>query len=262
MSELVRPVAFVTGSSRGIGRACAVSLAQEGFNLVIHGRSSNETSQRLESLSRELSDMGAETLILQGEISDRSFREHAFDEIRARFNRLDCMVNNAGTASLRRGDLLEVKEDSYDHCQDVNTKAMFFMCQQAALMMLKQEPIKNFALSIINITSCSAGILSVSRGDYCISKAAASMVSRLFALRLAKTAVRVFEIRPGIIETDMTSVVSEKYTNLIANGLVPEGRWGVPDDIAKSVVAIALGSMPFTVGQIINVDGGLYLHNF
>ena len=259
-----KPVAFISGSSnpRGIGKACAKALALAGFDIIIHGLETKNNLENLISIKEELKEIGSEVYIAQGSITQKSFRDNIFLDIISRFGRLDCVVNNAGTASLRRGDLLDVLEDSFDHCIDVNTKALFFMCQNAAKVLLKQKPLENYPLCIINITSCSAVILSTSRGDYCISKAAASMVTQLFALRLANTNVKVFEIRPGIIQTDMTLPVKDKYDDLISNGLVPENRWGIPDDIAKAVVAMATGQIPYTVGQIFNIDGGLNIRSF
>ena len=260
--EIHSPVAFVSGSSRGIGRAIAIDLAKAGFDVVIHGRNSEKTTCHLKSLEQEINKLGRDVLIVQGSIDDAQFRNSLIENIFNRFSRLDCVVNNAGTASLRRGDLLDLQEDSYDHCLNINAKAMFFMCQNAAKAMLSENPLEDIPLTIINVTSCSSVILSPSRGDYCISKAAASMISQLFALRLAETPIRVFEIRPGIIKTDMTSVVSEKYDRLIASGLVPEKRWGKPEDISSAVTTLALGKFPYTVGQVINIDGGLYIRNF
>lgn len=262
MVERFKPVAFVSGSSRGIGRACAVALAKAGFNVAIHGRDSESSFEKLSVLKKEIVDCGTDSLIVQGSVNDKKFRDSVLEKIISKFGRLDCVVNNAGTAPLKRGDLLDASEESFDYCIDINTKALFFMCQNAAKVLLNQTPLANYPLCIINITSCSAFILSTSRGDYCMSKAAASMASQLFALRLADSPVRVFEIRPGIIKTDMTKPVQEKYDDLISHGLVPEKRWGIPEDIAKSVVAMATGQMPYTVGQILNIDGGLNIRNF
>lgn len=264
MEGSIKPVAFVSGSSspRGIGKACAKALALAGFNIVIHDLESKNNADNLFFIKKELEELGAEVFIVQGSVTQKLFRDTLFKKIISKFGRIDCVVNNAGTASLRRGDLLDVLEDSFDHCLDINTKALFFMCQNAAKELLKQKPLENYPLCIINITSCSASILSPSRGDYCVSKAAASMVSQLFALRLANTNIKVFEIRPGIIQTDMTLPVKDKYDNLIENGLVPENRWGIPNDVAKAVRAMATGQIPYTVGQIFHIDGGLNIRSF
>lgn len=257
-------VAFITGSSRGIGYECAKQLAIAGFDVVIHGRESEKSTERLLACKKEIEQFNVKCEIVQGNIDNLDFINKALTLIKEKFGRLDLLVNNAGVAALRRGDLLEVKEDSYDYCLDINAKSLFFCCQAFANFMLGKASTlgEDYAPKIVNVTSCSAAILSPSRGEYCVSKAAASMVTQLFALRLAETPIKVYEIRPGIIKTDMTSVVEDKYTKLIGEGLVPERRWGLPQDIAKCIVGIAHEYMPYTVGQIINVDGGLNIRNF
>ncbi len=256
-------VAFVTGSSRGIGYECAKQLAQNGYNIVIHGRNSESSFERLKKIKKEIELLGSNCEIIQGNIDNLDFISQSLQFIKDKFGRLDLLVNNAGVAALRRGDLLDVMEDSYDYCLDINAKSLFFSCQTFAKYMLDlSAKLKEYSPKIINITSCSSHILSPSRGEYCVSKAAASMVTQLFALRLAATPIKVYEIRPGIIKTDMTSVVEEKYNTLIRNGLVPEKRWGLPFDIAKCVIGITKNYVPYTVGQIINIDGGLNIRNF
>ena len=257
-----RPVALVTGSTRGIGKACALALARAGFHVAINGRDNEEGRARQQAMVAELEQFGIEALALPGDVSDLIIQQGMLDTVLQRWGRLDCLVNNAGTAAKQRGDLLEVTLDNYQYCQDVNTRAMFFFCQKAARAMLSQGELNNQHRSIINITSCSAHSLSISRGEYCVSKAAASMVTQLFALRLAEEGIGVYEIRPGIIETDMTSAVKPKYDQLIGGGLVPMKRWGQPTDIAVVVDALANGNLPFTVGQIIDVDGGLNKSHF
>lgn len=257
-----RPVALVTGSTRGIGKACALALARAGFHVAINGRDNEEGRARQQAMVAEIEQFGTEALALPGDVSELPLQQPMFDKVLARWGRLDCVVNNAGTAAKQRGDLLEVTPENYQHCQNVNTRAMFFFCQKAARAMLHQGEINHQHRSIINITSCSAHSLSISRGEYCVSKAAASMVTQLFALRLAQEGVGVYELRPGIIATDMTSGVKPKYDQLISDGLVPMKRWGQPDDIAVVVDALASGKLPFTVGQIIDVDGGLNKSHF
>ena len=252
-----RPVAFVTGSARGIGKQCVITLAQAGFNVAVNGRDNEEGRARQQALVEELAGYGAEAMACPGDVADLDSQQRLLDAIHKRWGRLDCLVNNAGTAAKQRGDLLDVAPDSYDHCQNINSRAMFFLCQKGAKRLLEQGEITGQHRAIINITSCSAQVLSISRGEYCISKAAASMVTQLFALRLAETGIGVYEIRPGIIDTDMTQTVKPKYDRLIADGLVPMKRWGQPADIASAVRALATGQMPFALGQIIDVDGGL-----
>ncbi|WP_312211953.1 3-ketoacyl-ACP reductase [Pseudescherichia sp.] len=262
MSHSQRPVALVTGSTRGIGKACAQALAQQGFNVAINGRDSEEGRARQQSMVAELQQFDIEALAVPGDVADLAVQQQMLDQVMAKWGRLDCVVNNAGTAAKQRGDLLEVTAENYDYCQEVNTRAMFFFCQRAARIMLQQGERDAHHRSIINITSCSAHSLSISRGEYCVSKAAASMVTQLFALRLAEEGIGVYEIRPGIIETDMTSTVKPKYDQLIGDGLVPMKRWGQPKDIATTVNALACGQLPFTVGQIIDIDGGLNKSHF
>ncbi|WP_434638492.1 3-ketoacyl-ACP reductase [Klebsiella sp. I138] len=257
-----RPVALVTGSTRGIGKACALALARAGFHVAINGRDNEEGRTRQQAMVAELEQFGIEAQALPGDVSELPLQQAMFDKVLARWGRLDCVVNNAGTAAKQRGDLLEVTPENYQYCLDVNTTAMFFFCQKAARAMLQQGEINQQHRSIINITSCSAHSLSISRGEYCVSKAAASMVTQLFALRLAEEGVGVYELRPGIIATDMTSAVKPKYDQLISDGLVPMKRWGQAEDVAAVVEALASGRLPFTVGQIIDVDGGLNKSHF
>lgn len=180
----------------------------------------------------------------------------------ARWQRIDCLINNAGVTVKKRGDLLEASPDSFDYCIDVNTKAVFFLSQTIARHMMKQGEIQGQHRSIINVTSCNVTVVSPSRGEYCISKAASSMVSKLFGLRLADEGIGVYEIRPGMIETSMTRPVKSRYDGMISDGFVPMRRWGQPDDIASTIICMAEGKMPYTVGQPVVIDGGLTLVTF
>lgn len=262
MEHSSRPVALVTGSTRGIGKSCAEALAKGGFNVAVNGRDNHQSRQRQRELVAELEHYGVQAMACPGDVADLATQQPLLDAVIQRWGRLDCLVNNAGTAALRRGDLLEVSLDSYEHCQNINSRSIFFLCQKAAKQMLAQGDKYGLHRSIINITSCSARILSVSRGEYCISKAAASMVTQLFALRLADEGIGVYEVRPGIIETDMTQAVKPQYDRQIADGLVPMKRWGQPLDIAQIINVMATGQLPFTVGQVIDVDGGLSRPHF
>lgn len=262
MQPSQRPVALVTGSTRGIGKACALALAAAGFNVAVNGRDTSEGRQRQQALVDELCQYGTDALALPGDVAELAVQQPMLEALYARWGRLDCLVNNAGTAAKQRGDLLEVTAENYQYCLDVNARAMFFFCQHAARLMLQQGQCGEQMRSIINITSCSASSLNISRGEYCVSKAAASMVTQLFALRLAQEGIGVYEIRPGIIDTDMTSGVKPKYDQLIGTGLVPMKRWGQPEDIASAVETLARGKLPFTVGQIIDIDGGLHHSHF
>jgi 3-oxoacyl-[acyl-carrier protein] reductase len=254
-SKTGRPVALVTGAARGIGRGCAVALARAGFDLVLCDREGEEER-------RLLGEVSAVAVTVHADVADITRHEALIGTAMERFGRLDCVVNNAGVGVLRRGDLLEVTPESYDRCQAVNTRAVFFLCQAAARAMLAQEAVEGQHRSIINITSSNAVAVSVARGEYCVSKAGASMVTRLFALRLAEQGIGVYEIRPGVIETAMTEPAKEFYDERIAQGLVPMGRWGYPADVAATAVAMAEGRLPYTVGQAISVDGGLIIPRF
>ncbi|MFZ6029989.1 MAG: 3-ketoacyl-ACP reductase [Chloroflexota bacterium] len=244
-------VALVTGGGRGIGRGIVLALAQAGWLVGINFRSglaaAEETLQLVEA-------GGGRGLLLQGDIADSGSRMHVLDTLLAQCGRIDLLVNNAGMAPRQRADLLAMSEDSYDEVMAVNLKGPFFLAQAVARQMLTQQ-----SGTIINIGSISAYVSSVNRGEYCISKAGMGMMTALFADRLAQDGIRVYEIRPGIIETDMTSGVHEKYARQIADGLTPIRRWGQPDDIARAVVALAGDSFPFSTGEIINVDGGFHL---
>ncbi|MFE8148714.1 3-ketoacyl-ACP reductase [Brenneria goodwinii] len=262
MTTTTRPVALITGSTRGIGRQCAIELAKQGFNVAINGRDTPDGLLRQQALVDLLGEYGAEAIACSGNVAQLEQHQPMLERILERWGRLDCLVNNAGTAAKQRGDLLDVSAENYQCCLDINAQAMFFLSQRAARIMLQQGELNGYHRSIINITSCSASILSINRAEYCVSKAAASMVTQLFALRLAEEGIGVYEVRPGIINTDMTRVVKPKYDRQIADGLVPMKRWGETQDVAQVVQTLAAGRLPFTVGQIINVDGGLNVPHF
>jgi NAD(P)-dependent dehydrogenase (short-subunit alcohol dehydrogenase family) len=251
-------VALVTGASRGIGRGIAVALAGRGWAVVINYRSNAEAAaETLQLVERA----GGRGLAAQADIAEATDRGRLVTETMSAFGRIDLLVNNAGMAPRQRMELLEVTEASYDEVMAVNLKGPFFLTQLVAKVMIElaragviQEP------KIINIGSISAYTSSVSRGEYCLSKAGLAMMTKLYADRLAPYGITVYELRPGIIATDMTSAVKEKYDRLIVEGLTPIRRWGEPDDVARAVAAIAEGYFPFSTGEVINVDGGFHLH--
>ena len=262
MSIAARPVAVVTGAARGIGRASAVALARAGFNAVINDFTGPDDRARLDSLAEELGRLGAESVTYPLDVGDLTGHAAFFDAAIARWGRLDCLMNNAGVSVLRRGDILDVDLESYEHNMRVNTRAVFFLCQRAARLMLAQGQIGPQHRSIINVTSSNVDAVSLSRSEYCVAKAASAMTTKLFALRLADAGIGVYEIRPGIIETEMTHPSKAKYDALIADGLVPMRRWGQPDDVASAVVCMATGRLPYTVGQPVMIDGGLTIPRF
>ena len=249
------PVALITGGSRGIGLGIAHSLAKAGFALAINGvRPESAVTETLASLSQH----GTQVIYCQGDVSKTEDRSRMIDQVRTHFGQLNVLVNNAGVAPRERKDLLEATEDSYDWVMDINLKGPYFLTQAAANWLVEQKQADpNFSASIINISSISATIASVNRGEYCLSKAAMSMMTQLYAARLGEFGIPVYEVRPGITATDMTAGVKEKYDRLIAEGLTIQPRWGYPEDVGKAVVALATGQFPYSTGQVIMVDGGL-----
>jgi 3-oxoacyl-[acyl-carrier protein] reductase len=256
-----RQVAIVTGALRGIGRACTLGLAQSGFNVLVNDRNHEGNEPAIEGLMGEIANHGGEGLFVSADVGDLRSHSMILGAASERWGRIDCLVNNAGVSSRQRGDLLQVESDSFDECFYINTRAVFFLSQAVARYMLEQEPLSGHR-SIVNITSSNAVAVSISRGEYCVSKAASSMTTKLFALRLAATGIGVYEVRPGIIETDMTRPAKVKYDQLIGEHLVPADRWGFPIDVASTVRCMAEGRLVYTVGQAITVDGGLIMPRF
>lgn len=245
-----KKVAFVTGSSRGIGRAVADLLYGNCYTVLYSGTK----TERPETLPPDRE-------YLPCDVSDRQQRNDCIRKIADKYGRLDLFVSNAGIAPLVRGDLLHMTEESFDRVMDTNLKGAFFICQAAANEMLseKKAPPQDYQPRIVIIGSISAYTSSVSRGEYCISKAGLSMVTQLLADRLAPEGIPVFEIRPGIIDTDMTKGVHAKYEELITDGLLPVRRFGRPEDVAKMVLACASGLLDYSAGQVLNADGGFSL---
>ena len=259
-----RAAAIVTGASRGIGKAIAKELASLGYDLVVNHfdftAEGKADESRAVQTQKEVKELGAECEVLRGDVSSAKDRSTLVALAKSRFGRCDMLVNNAGVAPLKRTDLLEATEESFDRVMGINLKGPYFLTQQAANWMIeqkKQHPDRVFR--IVNTGSISAYTSSPGRGEYCVSKAGITMMTKLYADRLAEYNIGVFEIRPGIIATDMTSVVKDKYDKLIAEGLTPIKRWGRPEDVAKAVGAIAQGRLDFSTGQVINVDGGFHL---
>ena len=257
-------VAIVTGASRGIGRAIAIELATLGYNLVVNHFDFTTEGKPDESnavqTQKNIRDLCAECEILRGDVSKAEDRGRLVDLARSTFGRCDMLVNNAGVAPLHRLDILEATEESFDRVLGINLKGPYFLTQLVANWMVEQrKQLPDRPFRIVNTGSISAYTSSPGRGEYCVSKAGISMMTRLYADRLAEYNIGVFEISPGIIATDMTSVVKDKYDKLIAEGLTPIKRWGQPEDVAKAVGAIAEGRLDFSTGQVINVDGGFHL---
>jgi NAD(P)-dependent dehydrogenase (short-subunit alcohol dehydrogenase family) len=250
-------VALVTGAGRGIGRGIALALTKRGWSVVINYRGNQDAA---EETLRIVAEGGGSGMIAQADISQAADRQRLVAETLDHFGRLDLLVNNAGIAPRQRLDILDVGEDSYDEVLAVNLKGPFFLTQLVARTMIDLLGAGMIAdPRIINISSISAYTSSPNRGEYCLSKAGMGMMTALFADRLAEYGIGVYEVRPGVIETDMTGPVKEKYDQMIADGFTPIQRWGQPDDVAKAVIAIADGMFPFSTGEVFNVDGGFHL---
>jgi NAD(P)-dependent dehydrogenase (short-subunit alcohol dehydrogenase family) len=250
-----KQVALVTGGSRGIGFGIAKHLASNGFDVAINGMRPEE--QILEAID-ELKSLGAEVLYVRGDIGSAESRVNMISAVKERFSKLNWLVNNAGVAPKVRLDLLETTEDSFNYVVGTNLAGAFFLSQLAARWLVEQKTADpDFKGGIINVSSISATVASVNRGEYCIAKAGLSMTTQLFAVRLGEYDLPVYEIRPGVTKTDMTAGVAEKYDKLIAEGLCVTPRWGFPDDIGKAVGALARGDFPYSTGQVVMVDGGL-----
>jgi NAD(P)-dependent dehydrogenase (short-subunit alcohol dehydrogenase family) len=255
------PVALVTGASRGLGRAIAVSCARAGCSVAIHFQGNQSAARETMRLCEAVADAGRRFGIIQGDVASGKDRLRLFEETLSAFGRLDALINNAGMAPRVRADITETSEESYDEVMAVNLKGPYFLSQLAARHWLKNPGQGRLpaGYKLIFITSVSADAASINRGEYCVSKAGLAMACQLWAARLAGDGVQVFDIRPGIMETDMTAAVKEKYDKLIAEGLVPQKRWGRPEDVGLAVEAILKGHFPFSTGEVITIDGGLHL---
>jgi len=254
----MKKTALITGAGRGIGFAIAEKLAAENFDLVI--MDIHEESVVSEALG-QLKAAGADPLYCRADVSSAADRAKMLAAVREKFGRLDVLVNNAGVAPRVRADLLEATEESYERVMKINLQGPYFLTQAVANWMIEQKRTDEiFNGCIINIASMSSSVASSSRGEYCVSKAGMSMMTRLFAVRLGEFEIPVYEIRPGIIKTDMTAAVTEKYDKLIfEEGILVQNRWGLPEDIARTAAMMARGDIAYSTGQIITVDGGFTL---
>jgi 3-oxoacyl-[acyl-carrier protein] reductase len=251
----MKKTALVTGGSRGIGLGIAKELAKAGFNLAINGVRDQESVQ---PVLHELKGFGIDVIYAQGDVSKPLERENILQKVIAEFGHLNVLVNNAGIAPKERKDILEASEESFEYVLDINLKGPYFLTQLFANHMVqKKKENAGFECCIINVSSVSATVASVNRGEYCISKAGIAMATKLWAARLGEYNIPVYEIQPGIIKTDMTSGVTEKYDKLFEAGLSIQKRWGLPDDIGKVAVSMASGMMPYSTGQVVLVDGGM-----
>jgi len=251
----MKSVALITGGSRGIGLGIATELAKVGFNLAINGlRDESFVADTLNGLKSH----GVEVIYVQGDVSLKNNRDRMINQIIAHYGQLNILVNNAGIAPHERKDILEATEESFDQVINVNLKGPYFLTQQVANHMIgikKKEP-SQFCC-IINVSSVSASVVSINRGEYCISKAGIAMATKLWAARLGEFDIPVYEIQPGVIHTDMTAGVQEKYDTLFQNGLAVQQRWGTAEDVGKVAASMCLGNMPYSTGQVVMVDGGM-----
>ena len=251
MTHTQRPVAIVTGARRGIGAAIAASLARSGFDVAITDLAEEGADETL----RAITAVGGQGHFVRSDIADLADHARVVDELLAWRDGIHCLVNNAGISAPKRGDLLDVTFEAFDQVLDVNLRGAFFFTQLVAKRMLAAP--SGGPKSVITISSVNAELASPDRGEYCISKAGLAMLTKLFALRLAADGIAVFEVRPGVIRTYMTQVAAEKYERRIADGLVPMGRWGTPQDVGEVVAGLASGRFAFATGSVVHVDGGL-----
>ena len=251
----MRNTALITGGSRGIGLGIATELAKARFNLVINGVRNQESVQ---PILDGLKMFGVEVIYAQGNISKQSDREKIFQTVISEFGQLNVLINNAGIAPRERKDILEATEDIFDEVLETNLKGPYFLTQLFANRMVQQKKENSdFWGCIINVSSVSASVASVNRGEYCISKAGIAMATKLWAARLGEFGIPVYEIQPGVIKTDMTAGVTEKYDRLFEQGISIQKRWGTPEDVGKVAAAMATGMLPYSTGQVVMVDGGM-----
>ena len=253
MSE--KRIALVTGGARGIGLGCSLALAKEGFDLVVAGRRPEaDCAAALDALRQA----GARVAYAVCDVASAEYRSALLDAARRAFGRLHVLVNNAGVAPRQRADILEATEESFNDVLDTNLRGPYFLTQAVARWMIEQQRADTaYRGCIVNVSSISATVVSTSRGEYCLSKAGVSMATQLWAARLAEFGINVYEIRPGVIATDMTAGVKAKYDAVIANGGIPLRRWGLPEDVGRAVGALATGALPYSTGQVLMVDGGM-----
>ncbi len=248
-------VALVTGGASGIGLGISDALAREGFALAVCGRRPEaDMGAALEALRAH----GPDVFYVPADVAQRDDRERALAAVRERFGRLDVLVNNAGVGPTQRLDLLEATEESFDRVLDINLKGPYFLTQAAARWMVEQaDADADFRASIINVGSISATMVSINRGEYCISKAGVAMAMQLWAARLGEVGIPVYEVRPGIVHSDMTAGVRQKYDALLEAGLFVQPRWGEPEDVGRAVAMLARGDLAYSTGQVVMVDGGV-----
>jgi len=251
----MKKVALVTGGARGIGFGIAQALARAGCDLVLCGMRGAEA---VEDAMAQLRSSGVEVLYVRANVADGVARRDLVEAARSRFGRLNLLVNNAGIAPKTRADMLDATEESFDHVLGTNLRGPYFLTQSVARWMIERRKADAaFWGCVVNISSISADVASINRGEYCISKAGVAMATKLWATRLGEFGIPVYEVRPGIIKTDLTSGVASKYDQLLSSGLAVQPRWGTPEDVGRAVAALARGDFPYSSGSVFMVDGGL-----
>ncbi|HVU35967.1 MAG TPA: 3-ketoacyl-ACP reductase [Opitutaceae bacterium] len=253
---------LVTGSSRGLGRGIALELARQGFSVAINYAGNRTAAEETVTACRDAAADAAQRFVpLQADIGQRTDRTRLLAEVLREFGRIDALVNNAGIAPRERADITEASEESFEELVRTNLQGPYFLTQAVTRHWLKErpQPARPEGFKIVFVTSISANTASVNRGDYCVSKAGLAMAVQLWASRLAAENIQVVEVRPGIMATDMTSGVREKYDRMLETGIVPQRRWGTPADVGLAVAAVLTGQLPFSTGAVIPVDGGFHL---
>ncbi|MBL6928083.1 MAG: 3-ketoacyl-ACP reductase [Rhodospirillales bacterium] len=252
-----RKVALITGARRGIGFGIAKTLAADGCDIVV---CDIVEEAEVQPALKELADLGAQAIYVRADISVEDDRARMVETIRERFGRLNVLVNNAGVGPLSRDDILEATEESFERVMGINLRGPYFLTQRVANYMAEQKKAdEDFEGSIVFITSVSSTVASISRGEYCMSKAGLTMAVKLFAVRMAEFGIPVYEIRPGVIATELTAVVKDKYDKMFAEGLALQPRWGLPEDVAKAVAGLVRGDLAYSTGQVIMIDGGMQI---
>ena len=254
-----KQVALVTGASRGIGFGTALALANEGFSVALNASSGSE---KLQASVDRLQKIGCHAIAVPFDVSEIGNHDHHLAHVEEELGCLTTLVNNAGVSVLSRGDPLDVEENSWDRCHSVNAKALFFLCQKFARRLAARKKSADLHHSIVNVTSANAVASAETRIEYCASKAAAAMVSKTLAVRLAREGIHVYDVQPGLIETDMTAGVIASYAHRAKAGLTLIPRVGTPDDIGTTIATLASGRLPYVTGQVISADGGLTVQRF
>jgi 3-oxoacyl-[acyl-carrier protein] reductase len=265
-SEAASPATvLITGSSRGLGRGVAEALARDGLSVAVHYATNRAAAEETAAACRKLAPgTNQRFTVVGGDVSRAGDRSRILEETLSAFGRLDALVNNAGVAPRARADILDASEEIFDEVLAVNLKGPYFLSQAAAWHWIENPGQSRLpgGYKLVFVSSMSAEQVSINRGEYCISKAGLAMVTKLWASRLANEGVQVFELRPGIMATDMTEGAKEKYDHIIAEGRVPLARWGTPEDVGRAVSALLKGHFPFSTGDVINIDGGIHLQRF